>query len=451
MKGRWEILPRIEVPFVVDKQIITQSPTVKLVGGGQNYFYATFNICDTWKKVSGIKVVFSRENIVKVISLTKNNDCWECEIPWEVMAEKGVFYVGVFGDDMLLTDTAYVEVSEGCLTDGDEPLEPTPDWFSTMEKTLEDTISEINEINDDIANTNTRLDEMAIYNTASSIAPIYDIEGGDLKSIKDIKFYGYTSQESGAKLSSPKEIECNTPLDKIHCCEYTKSHFKGYLNKSLYATNNYKDYGWVDLNNSKIHYKRFIKRVVLDGRETGSLPIWYKASYPEGRYFANLHRIPGLFTDEDLSRIQKDTPIAYNDAKCSIGSEYYDTEAYGDFQESGQFRLIQGMSNGVGYFRFEFFAPEFDTLNEVLAALKKNPITLFIPMIYEVYEDEFDCDIPDIIKDYGQNPFTLYFEGMTYSYLGDINIYPTEVTYQVDVGLCIQNMKNAIIELGGKI
>lgn len=136
-------MPRIEVPFVVEKQLITQSPTVKLVGGGQNYFYATFNICDTWKKVSGIKVVFTRENIVKVVALTKGDNCWECEIPWEVMAEKGVFYVGIFGNDLLLTDTAYVEVSKGCLTEGDEPLEPTPDWFTHVEKELENKVDKV--------------------------------------------------------------------------------------------------------------------------------------------------------------------------------------------------------------------------------------------------------------------------------------------------------------------
>ncbi len=325
---------------------------------------------------------------------------------------------------------------------------------SGVKATDEDRIKEITEpIKEDVEKINNTLnhhiEDSKIYVTASSITDIndVDIDSSEFKGIKEVKFYGYTSQAQGAKLSSPKEIKFNSSLGKIHCCEYTQSRFKGYLDKQLLATNNYRDSGWVDLINNKIHYKRFIKRIVLDGSEEKL--VWQKASNLQGRYFVNLHLIDGLFTDDDLNRLNDGISIAYADAKCTIGSTYHLNSS---FTESGQFRLTQGKSNSTGYFRFEFFAPEFSTLDEVLAQVKKNKITLYIPMKYEVYEDEFDCDISNIIRDNGKNPFTLYFEGMTYSYLGDINIYPTEVTYLLDVGLAIQNLKNAVnVSQGGEI
>ena len=45
-------MPRINVPFVVDKQHITQPTGEKLVSGGQNYFYATFVTNEIWENIS---------------------------------------------------------------------------------------------------------------------------------------------------------------------------------------------------------------------------------------------------------------------------------------------------------------------------------------------------------------------------------------------------------------
>lgn len=127
-------MPRIDVPFKVDKQMIIQTPPVKIAAGGKNYFYAVFDLCETWKDVPAEKAVFIRDDIRKAMSLTPGeNDCLECEIPWEVMQEPGLFYVGIFGGDTLLTNTHHVKVIEGCIREGDEPLPPTPDWFNKVE------------------------------------------------------------------------------------------------------------------------------------------------------------------------------------------------------------------------------------------------------------------------------------------------------------------------------
>lgn len=126
-------MPRIDVPFVVEKQRITQPAQVELVAGGQNYFYATFNICKTWRKINGIKALFTRDSISKLMDLTEGNDCLECQIPWEVMKDVGVFRVGVFGGDRLLTNMTYVVVKQGCITEGEPPAPPSEDWFTKIE------------------------------------------------------------------------------------------------------------------------------------------------------------------------------------------------------------------------------------------------------------------------------------------------------------------------------
>lgn len=131
-------MPRIDVPFVVEKQHITQPTGEKLVSGGQNYFYATFEITDVWTKVSNIKAVFVRDAISKLVDLIKTDTGYECQIPWEVMGYKGAFQVGIFGGDRLLTDYTYVIVKQGCVVEGEVPSPPSPDWFSEMEKKIQD-------------------------------------------------------------------------------------------------------------------------------------------------------------------------------------------------------------------------------------------------------------------------------------------------------------------------
>lgn len=130
-------MPRIDIPFVVEQQHITQPTGEKLVSGGQNYFYATFKTNEIWEDISDVKAVFVRDAISKLISVTKTDDGFECQIPWEVMGYKGAFQVGIFGGDRLLTDYTYVIVKQGCVVEGEEPAPPTPDWFSEMEKKIE--------------------------------------------------------------------------------------------------------------------------------------------------------------------------------------------------------------------------------------------------------------------------------------------------------------------------
>lgn len=131
-------MARINVPFVVKKQHITQPTRVELMSDGRNYFYATFTLCDAWENISDIKAVFCRDGSSILMPLTESADCLECKIPWEVMTEKGVFEVGIFGGDRLLTNLAYVKVGQGCVTEGKEPKPPTPDWYAETDRKLKE-------------------------------------------------------------------------------------------------------------------------------------------------------------------------------------------------------------------------------------------------------------------------------------------------------------------------
>ena len=150
-------MARIDIPFIVEQQHITQPTRETLVSGGQNYFYATFTICDKWDDIDNLKAVFVRENVDKLIDLEITENGFECVIPWEVMADKGSFQVGIFGGDRLLTDYAYVIVKQGCVVDGESPLPPTPDWFMNTDeeiKNIKKNIDNIDVVTDDIFDIN---------------------------------------------------------------------------------------------------------------------------------------------------------------------------------------------------------------------------------------------------------------------------------------------------------
>lgn len=131
-------MPRIDLPFIVEKQHITQPTREVLISGGRNYFYATFIIDEIWANIPSLKAVFVRDDVNKLVDLTETESGYECEIPWEVIVDKGILHVGIFGGDRLLTNYAYVVVKQGCVTEGEVPKPPTEDWFIKIEGEIEE-------------------------------------------------------------------------------------------------------------------------------------------------------------------------------------------------------------------------------------------------------------------------------------------------------------------------
>lgn len=127
-------MPRIDVPFEVNGQFITQPTNMTLASGGQNYFYAIFKLCDTWKKVGGLRATFERgDNRISALIMPRTDDYVECEIPWEVLTKSGKFRVGIYGGDRITTNFVSVDVVRGSY-DGNidrPPTPPTPDYFGS--------------------------------------------------------------------------------------------------------------------------------------------------------------------------------------------------------------------------------------------------------------------------------------------------------------------------------
>ena len=131
-------MARIDVPFNIKGQMIEQRPRVKIAAGGQNYFYAVFNLCGIWSNIDYKKAVFRRGSSTYMVDLVPSDsgDGMECLIPWEVMQEPGFFDTGIFGGSKLPTTMARTFVVEGCVGNGRDPQPPTPNWFSEIEKKL---------------------------------------------------------------------------------------------------------------------------------------------------------------------------------------------------------------------------------------------------------------------------------------------------------------------------
>ena len=135
-------MTRINVNFEVKQQQIVWIKEQPLRARDENYFYAVFKLCDKWKNVAGIKAAFFRgEELPYIIDLAESQEvdgCLECLIPWEVMAEKGEFYVGVFGGERILTNKVRVDVGESCYCGGGQSSSPTYDWFREVDERLEE-------------------------------------------------------------------------------------------------------------------------------------------------------------------------------------------------------------------------------------------------------------------------------------------------------------------------
>ena len=200
-----EKLPRIDVPFVIEKQRITQPTREKLVAGGKNYFYATFTICELWEDVAGLKAVFVRDTISKLMPLSETESGYECVIPWEVMTNKGAFQVGIFGGDRLLTNMEYVVVTEGCCTNGEKPTAPTEDWFVHVENDLAEMRESVDSISTMQEQVDSAIDAVEIMKT--------DLDGIQQQINEEAHFRGYVS--TNAKI----EAISATPNDFAYSAE----------------------------------------------------------------------------------------------------------------------------------------------------------------------------------------------------------------------------------------
>ena len=140
-------MTRIDLTFNVDEQVISRADTTKVNAGNQNYFYAVFNVSQDWGGFLP-QVMFVREGKDWILPLVENEGRLECKIPWEVMVDPGLFYIGLYAGQTLLTNLIHVIVRYSCLDDDYESQEflPTKDSIETIGDRLDEVEKTVEEI-----------------------------------------------------------------------------------------------------------------------------------------------------------------------------------------------------------------------------------------------------------------------------------------------------------------
>jgi hypothetical protein len=98
-----------------------------------NFDEAEFVFDNTWDGFDKI-AVFWRGNESYRVPLMESDTC---KIPWEILRNKGVFYIGCIGtkaDGTTVTTRAPVShvVAAGAMRDGTAPSEPTPSLYAQL-------------------------------------------------------------------------------------------------------------------------------------------------------------------------------------------------------------------------------------------------------------------------------------------------------------------------------
>ena len=113
--------------FSVNSQIIVRTDNIKVVEKSKKYLYSKFSFSDDWKGVTKTAIFKSANG--KAYTMILKNDF--CEVPWEVI-EKPIFYVSVFGGDLITANKVIVPVLESGYEKGETPQEPTPDVYQQI-------------------------------------------------------------------------------------------------------------------------------------------------------------------------------------------------------------------------------------------------------------------------------------------------------------------------------
>lgn len=115
--------------FRVRNQQIERLESNLVVSGSKNYLYAKFTFTKEWNGLTKT-AVFKREEDEEGYLVVLNNDV--ALIPWEVLQNEGIFYVSVFGGDLITVNKARVVVEESGYVDGGQPSDPTPDVYTQL-------------------------------------------------------------------------------------------------------------------------------------------------------------------------------------------------------------------------------------------------------------------------------------------------------------------------------
>lgn len=125
----------IRVDCIDQRLYISTAPT--LASGGRNEDEIEFSFCALWDGFEKAAVFYRDKENIYHAAVSENR----CIIPHEVLADGGWMHFGVFGVKGDITRTSEImryRVTEGAITEGTAPSDPTPDIYAQMLDSLAD-------------------------------------------------------------------------------------------------------------------------------------------------------------------------------------------------------------------------------------------------------------------------------------------------------------------------
>lgn len=110
--------------FTLDRQVITRIDSNRVVAGSKGYVAAHFtDVRGDW--TAPTTAIFGAYAVLL-------DDNMGCTVPWEVLADPGVFEVSAFCGDLHTANTARVDVEATGYKRGETPADPTPDVYAVL-------------------------------------------------------------------------------------------------------------------------------------------------------------------------------------------------------------------------------------------------------------------------------------------------------------------------------
>lgn len=113
-------------------QVLTFENTPVITSGDVNYDSIMFDFCSRWDGFTKTAVFYRSEDEVYYQLLDEANTC---NIPNEVLTEKGDIFIGVFGvsgDTTLTSQVLKYKITKGAITENLKPSDPTPDIYAQI-------------------------------------------------------------------------------------------------------------------------------------------------------------------------------------------------------------------------------------------------------------------------------------------------------------------------------
>ncbi len=132
----------ISIKFKADGQCLERTDKLNLVSFARNELYAEFELGSQWQDKEPVVAQFGNRN--KVYDIFVENG--KCIIPWEVLQERGVLSVALFGGDLLSTNTVKISILSSGAIGGLVPTKASPSVYTYLTDLAESMEQKVNEI-----------------------------------------------------------------------------------------------------------------------------------------------------------------------------------------------------------------------------------------------------------------------------------------------------------------